>query len=477
MNRFYTSLLISLSFFAWSHTTDNQSINLIESIIISKHKVMVKPNDWFKKSYLRDNFFAEYDNDIDLTQLDHSLVVMPFLMNVISIIWISGKEYTIDELDEDLFQSLKIIKEIFKRMYPKTSWEGNLIPKKLVNHAKKAQEEIHKNRVALMFSAGLDSTFSSFLHYDQKQLLITACGLPDNPLKNQQKWNSMQNYIMNFAKHNGQIVTFIRSNFSDFLNWDALHRLSSEIDQWRIDTIEGIGWAGLAAPILYTHGYSRLLHSAADTWEYLFPNASKPIIDDNISFAGVRLSHVGYDHTRVEKCEFINRLCRSRQIEKPYIRVCKSFNNCCRCLKCIRTINSLLAADADHTLYGFPIELSEVTALTKKHLHPLSLVIDWLHDLKDIKYYVGKRIQKGYTPSAYIQWLYEKGIDVEEIDKVIANVKRSKGKTKMDWNKFVEFYPNIPKHLLEQKKEKGTFITFLSLLLEKFKARVLPSSL
>ena len=139
------------SFLTTLHCTD-----LIEQITVKKNRLDVVVNKEFKEAYLHENFFVEYDEDIDLEKLDYSLVTMPFIMNVISLVWVSGKEYYVDSMDQDVYDSLQRIKEVFKVFYPKTPWDGQLIPRKIVKN-----EPLRVNtseRIALLFSGGVDCT-------------------------------------------------------------------------------------------------------------------------------------------------------------------------------------------------------------------------------------------------------------------------------------------------------------------------------
>ena len=137
----------------------NATNKLITSLEVTRNRVQVEINEEFKTTYLTSDFFAEYEDPVDLTELDYEIVTMPFIMNVISLVWISGKDYDIDSMEEELYYSLEKIKEIFKVMHPKTSWNGKLIPKKLVSLSSKYKKTKAK---ALLFSGGLDSTSSLF---------------------------------------------------------------------------------------------------------------------------------------------------------------------------------------------------------------------------------------------------------------------------------------------------------------------------
>ncbi len=107
---------------------------LIESMLVYKNRIDVIVNEEFKAKYLKSDFFAEYDSEIDLEKLDYSLQIMPFILNVVSIVWISGSHYYIDSMDENLFYSLQKVKKVVEALYPHTSFSGELIPRRLTTN-------------------------------------------------------------------------------------------------------------------------------------------------------------------------------------------------------------------------------------------------------------------------------------------------------------------------------------------------------
>ena len=174
----------------------------IECNSVQKNKLNIIPHKGFKTRYLKGNFFAEYETDVDLEQFDYSIQAMPFIMNVISIVWISGNIYYIDEMDTELYHSLERVKRVFKKMYPRTLWEGELRVRKLVEHPLLFNTK-EKERTALLFSGGIDSTSTAFAHLDKKQLLITAWGHWDLPLNEQSLWQKRTKKISDFAHELG----------------------------------------------------------------------------------------------------------------------------------------------------------------------------------------------------------------------------------------------------------------------------------
>ena len=63
------------------------------------------------KNMLNNPLHLSYPQGIDLQDLPPSIVDIPLITNVIPVIWLSGKEYTIEEMDEDLYYSLIKIKD------------------------------------------------------------------------------------------------------------------------------------------------------------------------------------------------------------------------------------------------------------------------------------------------------------------------------------------------------------------------------
>ncbi len=333
----------------------------ITSINIDQHKITYVVNTHFHDTYLRDNLFVLYQDDICLDQLDYTILTMPLIMNTIAMIWISGEDYYIDAMDYDLFESLEIVREIFRRFYPATALNGNLIPNKLV-HTKKSHH-VTKEGIALPFSHGLDSLCASLRLRKTPQLLITARGCPDTPLDYWDKnWEYTQNVITHYAQIHGHTTSFISSNFHEFFNWQLLCSLSTEITNWRICMIEGLGWMGLAAPILVSKGYNTFVLPANCDWTTPHPGADCPLIVNNVSFAGITNISEGFDLHRMKKNTIVARICNKYNLEKPMYIICekllKNRKNCCKCQKCAASILAFLLIDENPRDYGFDIDIS-----------------------------------------------------------------------------------------------------------------------
>ena len=437
------------------NAASDPSNELIEMIHVEKNKITAVINSSLKEKYLKEDFFIEYDDDIDLSGLDYSIVSMPCIMNLISLVWISGKDYYINSMDRDLFYSLIRLKRLFKVMYPRTEWNGNLIPKKIVlNKLPFTVSSYHK---ALLFSGGLDSTSTSFAHHNKKQLLITAWGQWDLPLKSPETWTMVKKRIVDFAKENGHSCSFIKSNYFDFLNRFALNRLSKEIFNWRIGTIEDIGWAGMTAPLLFIKGYPTLSIAGSDTWNmpYPAPSATSPFIDSNIRCAGICINHEQYELSRADKVEFVVNECKSKGLDKPFLTVCpkQTGHNCGECKKCLMTIATLWALKEDPKEYGFSITYQEMIARMKVFMNSIfSKENLWLDDLQNI-----------YGVQCKLQELAKKDIQVDselkalfdfDFHEELVKTNEFKYQKKMSWDELHTLFPHIgvPEKYLHSKQ-------------------------
>jgi len=160
-----------------------------------------------------------------------------------------------------------------------------------------------------------------------------------------------------------------------FLKTKKLNDLSPEIVQWRIDTVEAIGWAGLTAPILLSKGYPVLYAGSSNTWQYPYPTANNPYIDDNLMVAGISLHHADFDLSRLEKLRLITDHYKNTQPEDiPVIKVCKKahITNCGKsCDKCLKTAIALFAIGEDPKRFGFPVTLKEALDRLERSLSRL----------------------------------------------------------------------------------------------------------
>ena len=333
--------------------------------IINKNKIVVKANKTFSKQFIKEDFFAEYDESIDLTKLDESIVTIPFILSIIPVVWISNETYSIDVMDKDLYHSLQKIKEVFQMFYPHHSWSGELIPKKLVTNTIGQSNESGQPALALLFSGGLDSTNTSISHVDTKQLLITAWGA-DVKVGENNRWARVLEQCRKFSQIYGHDHTFVKSNFREFIETPYLY---NKLSRWWVRVSHVLSLVGLTAPLLVERNIPTLFIASTFTAQYPYPLGSHPAIDNNISFAGGSVYSTGLDKDRVQKVMNINAICKEKKLPVPNLRSCwfdPLGENCLECEICMITCASIIAAGQVPRKHGFNIDIKDARQNIKK---------------------------------------------------------------------------------------------------------------
>lgn len=331
------------------------SERLIQAKVIRNNEVRFYLSKEFAKTYVKQPLFLAYPCQIDLISIPSSIVDIPLINHVIAVVWLSGKEYTIEEMDEDLYYSLIKVKAFFKRFFYNTSWEGELKPDRLVKNVSPKSDR----QSAVLFTGGLDSTNSVFRHLEENPLLIS--------------FNDPHRTASEFAKSHSLDLYTIYTNYKDCLKLTALDKASCDITKWFWDTSMALSWVGTAAPFLYAMGIPILYIPSGFTWDsFLFPDGqtlrqpASPFIDENLSPMGLQVVHDVFTMTRTDKIKFISTFCTDKQIPKPQLVVCNyhkrrdiAYSHCNRCMKCFLTMLDILAIGDRLSDYGFTLTEEE----------------------------------------------------------------------------------------------------------------------
>lgn len=339
-----------------------QTKPLISNITLNDNQITIKPHQNFKKKYLSDDFFVRYEKkDVDVKDLNASTVIMPFLMNVIPLIWLSGEVWDIEEIDQSLFQSLTLLKTIFAHFYPKASWNGTLRVKRLVSNTIASPKT---NTFAMPFSGGLDSIHTSLSYPEEHQILITV--REHVGYVNDIQWSKAIKNVVAFAQIFGHDNVFVESNYQRFIKADALFCNTPGMAS---GTSHGLGWVGIAAPVLIAKRCNLFRIASSLSWNFPYQKPLCPMIDDNIAFANITVRHDGFNFRRVDKTEAALPFFKNTQ-RNCILYVCQKNNdgkNCCSCEKCKRTLGALIAlGETSFAPYGFDITLQDAQALIRK---------------------------------------------------------------------------------------------------------------
>ncbi len=411
--------------------------DLIVSMDVTKNKMKCIIHPKLRSQFLTDDFFVEYDPDINLETMSFEILSMPVILNLFSLVWFSGDDYYVDSMDKNLFESFKRLKKLYQFLYPKTGWHGRIIPRKLVDLSPQF-EHIHKESPykAMLFSGGLDSTASFFGHKDEKLHLITACGQPDMPLRDPQGFESMQKYIEDLTHTFGHSNSYIRSNYCEIFRWEVVTWMYPDINNWRLYAVEGMSWAGLTIPILIAKKCSSLYIPGGGSWYYNIITADIPFVNECINFAGFTLVTDQFDKTRFQKTQLIVDIANQESSKKPFIKACPRYSNksCCKCWKCCSLMMNLLALDEEILDYGFNCTDEQAVGSTIELLNSkLDHFGAW--SLKEIQFHARKSIENFPTKKKILEpflahdmgglnidWWSIKPVDWYDLQKIVPHI-------------------------------------------------------
>ena len=125
-----------------------KSVSIENNILNVDYDVTENLAEFFN---LENKFKVEYGENIE--DVPKSIAIIPFVSNVLRIIWLTDSKLEIEELDENYFNSIENTRRAFQSIYPNAKFEGKVEVKKLVNNINKQTEE--NNSVFL--SGGIDS--------------------------------------------------------------------------------------------------------------------------------------------------------------------------------------------------------------------------------------------------------------------------------------------------------------------------------
>lgn len=359
------------------------SILEIRSIKIDKNRIDI----YFSTSedldkYFSDtkHFWAEYS--IPLNGVSYSMALVPFVCNILPIIWMTDSELILSELDIDFYDSINKIKEGYIDMYPQLNFGGKINVDKLVDNKKET------DKIALLFSGGLDA-FSSLAGLASKQPELVTIWGADVSISNETAWTKVEKHIKEVADEFNLNYIVVKSNFRIFLDVEKLNILVAKSgDNYWHGFQHGIALVGLTAPYANLQGVKNIYISSSFTEEMkknsletsnkIITCASDPSIDNFVCFGSTSTIHYQYEMNRQMKTQYIYTF--SKQSKKNMmIRVCwLSINgdNCCKCEKCYRTICGFWAEGADANDYGFNIGTDYspqlIRDLKTKDLRPLN---------------------------------------------------------------------------------------------------------
>jgi hypothetical protein len=377
-----------------------------------------------RKYFRHLSFFSSYDVDI---VANSSILDIPVLSIVLPLAWITSADVCVDELDKTFAASMEALQQEYKKMYPAAPFRTRLVADRLVDN------KYVSNNTALLFSGGLDATYSLFSNMNLRPILIMILGTADIPISNLSFQNTLVREYSDFAKREGLDLHFVRTNALEVLDRRRIDHLFSKF-QGRLEGNfwNGIGYSvghiGQTAPLSIGR-FNRLLVAGAYDQTQVHqmkdhPDASYPGTDEKIMWASTYVKHDGKvprhqkafslkktlnaHRLKLRPCWYASDL-YSRPRQPPHL---SDAINCNMCTKCLRTIAELTLAGIDPNECGFSVDHSTFNRMRALFQGRMQSHQDMALWWKPLQQAIPNEIEGGsYDAKRFFEWF--KTIDLD----------------------------------------------------------------
>lgn len=180
----------------------------------------------------------------------------------------------------------------------------------------------------------------------------------------------------------------------------------------------GIALLGLSATVTVVENIGTMLIAATYTQEFKYPWGSHPLIDNELSWADVKVVHNGYQLSRQEKIRYVLKDYIRNNKRYPLLRSCwiqfRDFN-CSKCEICCRTITSLVLENIDPNKCGFNVDNGFFDFLKENFSKGRDRFIqgeDWVCMWNDIQRHIPKKMRHNlFNSKEFFRWFRD--LDVQ----------------------------------------------------------------
>lgn len=302
------------------------------------------------KYFTEKHFAIEYPDCVE--KVPDSIACIPFVCNVLPIIWLTDSVLVLPELDKAFYESIPEFKAGYVDMFPETNFKGTIVVDQIIeNHY------LNTGKAAMFYSGGLDSVQTLISHLDERPVLLAVWG-SDIQYDNEDGWRVVHEVIKDTAQRFQLQEGVIHSTFREFDNEILLGKSYSEQlkDNWWHGLKHSIGLLGHVAPYAWIHKINIMYFAASNCpADGKVRCASDPSIDNHVKFEDCNVIHDGFEYSRQDKVHNIVEFCKKKNEYFP-LHVCwqsQTGSNCCHCEKCYRTMSELMAEGENPENFGF----------------------------------------------------------------------------------------------------------------------------
>jgi hypothetical protein len=325
---------------------------VIESKRVSKDTVKstLQVPDRVKKYVKTHELFVMYDEEITDNE---SILNIPLVSNVLPLAWLTDSDIRVDSLDKRYRESMYALKEEVNKIFPLKQYKTNINSERLV------ENHVEVKGTGLLFSGGVDSTYSLISNWSKKPHLIMVWGLDMHPYPEYaEHWNQLDSIYSEFAQRNDLEFNMIKTNASEILNYRRIdHDFHRELHSGRVRVRHqhSLIVIPLAAPFSMNR-FDELLFAATYHPEFKIYQKSDvtiPRTDERIVWADLLTKHDGFI-PRLDKLHIISDFIEKQDI---VLKPCQRPElNCCNCGDCCRTLMYLALQGIDPNRVGFKVK-------------------------------------------------------------------------------------------------------------------------
>jgi hypothetical protein len=168
-----------------------------------------------RRFFSDEDFLVEYNTDI--SDVPKSILTVPVLAHVCPVAWIRNADVSVSTVDAQFRESLRDVKDTLMQLYP-TFVRGSTLR---YDETEKAEPDGEFAESGLLFTRGVNSTFSYVQHRDENPALISIQGwtVLDHEYE---KWEQLKADLTEFCTSHGVENHFVRSNMTSFYNYGML---------------------------------------------------------------------------------------------------------------------------------------------------------------------------------------------------------------------------------------------------------------
>lgn len=317
-----------------------------EKSLISK----VTVPDHLKKYINKSELFIHYDKEITDNQ---SILNIPLLSIVLPLAWITDTNIKVESLDKRYHESMYLLKDEINIIFPLKQFKTEIIVDDLVENSVEAEN------TCLLFSGGVDSTYSLISNWSKKPHLIMIWGIDMYPYpEHSDHWNELESIYSEYAANNSLEFSLIKTNASQILNYNRIehdyHRILHS-GRLRLNHQHSLIVIPHVAPLSFNR-FNEVLFAASDHPNYPIyaeSQVSIPRTDEKIVWADLVTKHDGFV-PRIDKLKAITEFTETQEL---FLKVCHFPRmNCTSEDKCLKVIMYLSLFGIDPKKYGFEVD-------------------------------------------------------------------------------------------------------------------------